>query len=191
MLIYIVPVVIMILIFVNWFLSEKLYKEPSHLSYYENVTSFELGKEKNITADPHYIVRISILTGILIGLYMAYSAIFPMIWVAEFLVLIIVFVLYLMELTRSIHLNTTTLTLSRFLSKKKEIDVRDISGMYIYSFNKKFLKQHAYTTKLVVVQKNGKKTKFTLSSLDNRAVLNMMKENFGVNSNKMFIANKS
>jgi hypothetical protein len=63
-----------------------------------------------------------------------------------------------------------------------------ITGMYIYSYNKKFLKNHAYTTKLVVVEDSGKKHKFSLSSLDNKAVLNLMKDTFGVTNNKMYIA---
>jgi hypothetical protein len=48
--------------------------------------------------------------------------------------------------------------------------------MYIYSYTKKFLKKRALTTKLIVVTKTDKFYKFVLSSLDNKAVLNMIKE---------------
>ena len=147
-------------------------------------------KEKNIQADPNYIVKISVLTGIVIGLYMAYAALYDASWIVIFGMSLILLVIYLMELTRTITLTDNALVFSRFLSHKKEIDLADIAGMYIYSFNKKFLSQHAYTTKLVVTKKDGKKIKFTLSSLDNRAVLNMMKENFGINNCKMYVAKK-
>ena len=96
-----------------------------------------------------------------------------------------------MELTRTIELKEGKLIFSRFLYRQKTFDVARITGMYIYSYNKKFLKKHAYTTKLVVVEDNGKTTKFSLSSLDNKSVLNMMKDSFGVVNNKMFIANKN
>ena len=74
------------------------------------------------------------------------------------------------------------------LFTETELDATKIRGMYIYSYNKKFLKSHAYTTKLVITDTDNHITKYTLSSLDNKAVLNMMKESFGVNSYKMFIS---
>ena len=79
------------------------------------------------------------------------------------------------------------LILSKAFSKKVELYGNQIKGIYIYSFNKKFLKKRALTTKLVVVTKTDKFYKFTLSSIDNKAVLNMIKENFGVTEYKMYI----
>ena len=63
--------------------------------------------------------------------------------------------------------------------------------MYLYSWNKKFLKKHALTTKLVITTNSDKKYKFVISSLDNKAVLNLLKENFGVINNKMYIGKKT
>ena len=52
------------------------------------------------------------------------------------------------------------------------------------------MNNHAYTVKLVVAQTSKKLTKFALSSIDNRAIMNMIKDNFGVKKNKMYIANQ-
>ena len=52
------------------------------------------------------------------------------------------------------------------------------------------MNNHAYTVKLVVAQTSKKPTKFALSSIDNRAIMNMIKDNFGVKKNKMYIANQ-
>ncbi|MBQ9313530.1 MAG: hypothetical protein IJ220_00785 [Clostridia bacterium] len=81
------------------------------------------------------------------------------------------------------------LVFERMFFKAKKIPLNRIEGMYIYSFNKKFIDKNAFTTKLVVSTGNSK-YKFTLSGIDTRAVMNMMKENFGISENKMFIAQK-
>lgn len=190
MLMEIVSIVIVVLILVNWVLGEKLYKEPKNTNFFNNVTGLNAEGEKYLMADPRYVVEISILTGIAIGSYMALSTVYHLYWLIEYCIIILLLAVYLMEITRNITLIGSTLTLSRFLMKKKKIEVQDISGMYIYSFNKKFLNKHAYTTKLVITPKNGKRVKFSLSSLDNRAVLNLLTEHFGINSNKMYIASQ-
>ena len=95
-----------------------------------------------------------------------------------------------MEITKRISIREGVITLSGFLLKTKQIDISRITGMYIYSYNRKFMKGHAYTVKLVIVDDSGKRTKYTLSSIDNRAVTNMMKENFGIEKNKMYIAKR-
>ena len=190
MIIYILSAIIILIILINFFLGAKLYKEPKNPAFFNNVTGFNLQKEKIITADPKYVVRISILVGIAIGLYMALAGATDTNAFLVFGMVIIFMCVYLMELTKSISLEEGTLTYKRFLMPKKTISVYDIKGVYIYSFNKKFLKQHAYTTKLVVTLNDDDKIKMSLSSLDNRAVLNMMKDNFGVTNNKMYIANK-
>ncbi|MBQ9280038.1 MAG: hypothetical protein IJ215_03205 [Clostridia bacterium] len=188
--IYIVSAVIVLVILINYLLGKNLYREPKNPGYFDNVTELKFTKNKNIAAEPRYIVKISVLIGIAIGIYMAYASILRANWVVVLGMVLILLSAYLVELTKSITLDEETITYTKFLSKKRTIDIQDISGMYIYSFNKKFLKQHAYTTKLVITLKNGERVKLSLSSLDNRAVLNMMKDNFGVSSNKMYIANK-
>ena len=107
------------------------------------------------------------------------------------LVVLIITICYLIEITRKITIKDDKLILSKMFSKKVEIYGNQIKGIYIYSFNKKFLKKRALTTKLVVVEKTDKFHKFTLSSLDNKAVLNMLKENFGVQNYKMYIEKRN
>lgn len=189
LIIYIISVIMLLLIGLNLFLSYKLYEVPTNQEYFNNVTEINLEKERNIAANPKYIVFISIITGILMGIYLAYSTAKGVHSIIVPIMMIIIFYLYLVELTRSITLKDGVLTLSK-LFVSHEIDARRIKGMYIYSYNKKFLKKHAYTTKLVIVEDNDKITKFTLSSIDNRSILNMMKESFGINSNKMFISKR-
>ena len=103
---------------------------------------------------------------------------------------LVLFILYLVEITRKIVLTEENLTFERMFFRTKRIPLDQIDGLYVYSFNKKFLNKNAFTTKLVVATGNTK-YKFTLSGIDTRAVLNMMKENFGINENKMYIAQKT
>ena len=191
MIIYVISAIVLLSIILNWFLGEKLYEIPKDKSFFDNVTAVNLSKERNIAADPRYVVKISVLTGILIGLYLAYASVEDVNGWFVFFVVAMIFVCYLIELTRKITLKDGKLTLSKFLSSPKEIDPRRVNGIYIYSYNKKFLKKHAYTTKLVIVLTNEQVIKFSLSSLDNKSVLNMMKETFGVTRNKMFISKRS
>lgn len=185
---YIITAITYILIITNWILGERLYKEPNNRAFFNNVTTMNLAKERYITANPKYILRLSICTGIFMGFYLGLANLEGIESFVTVPTLVTLFGVYLMELTRTISLKEGKLKFSRFLYIPKEFDVMRITGMYIYSYNKKFLKNHAYTTKLVIVEDNGKKHKFSLSSLDNKAVLNLMKDTFGVTNNKMYIA---
>lgn len=187
---YILTAIIIILALTNFVLGIKLYEEPKENGYFNNVNLLDTNKERNICADPKYIAGVSIIVGVLIGIYIAFLTSLNMNGIVFTGTTLLLIVMYLYELTRRITLKEGKLTLSKFFFFKKEISASEIKGMYIYSYNKKFLKSHAYTTKLVITDYQGKKTKFTLSSIDNRAVLNMMKEAFGVNSYKMYISKK-
>lgn len=190
MLVYIISAIILVLVLINWFLGEKLYEVPKDTGFFDNVNAYNLSKERYIFADPSYVVSISMITGALIGLYLAYAAVQSVNSIIVAITIIVLSACYLIELTRNITLCDGVLTLSKFFSFKKEIDVRTIKGMYIYSYNKKFLKKHAYTTKLVITLNDDRKIKFSLSSLDNKSVLNMMKDTFGITRNKMFISKR-
>ena len=128
--------------------------------------------------------------GIFFGIYMLLGRIAQTNSFVIWGTVIVLFVLYLVEITRKIVLTDENLVFERMFFKTKKISLDKIDGMYVYSFNKRFMNKNAFTTKLVVATGNSK-YKFTLSGIDTRAVLNMMKENFGVNENKMFIAQKS
>ena len=188
---YIVSIVIVLMIFINYFLSAKLYSVPQNEEFLNNVNQLNFEKEKNIAPNPKYVTVISILTGILIGMYVALASSFKLNnWIAIIVILIIA-ICYLVEITRKITIKDDKLILTKAFSKKIELYGNQIKGIYIYSYNKKFLKKRALTTKLVVVSKNNKIYKFILSSIDNKAVLNMIKENFGVTDYKMYIEKRS
>ena len=187
---YILTAIIIGLSLINFILGIKLYEEPRENGYFNNVNALDLNRERNIFADPRYIAGASIIVGVLIGIYIAFLTSINMNGIVFTGTTLLLVVMYLYELTRRITLKEGNLTLSKFFFIKKEIPASQIKGMYIYSYNKKFLKSHAYTTKLVITDNQGRKTKFTLSSIDNRAVLNMMKEAFGINSYKMYISKK-
>ncbi len=191
MLIYVLSLLILVLILVNWYLSVSLYEEPKDPNYFNNVNSFPGNtKERHINANPRYVFIISIFTGIVIGMYYAYASAEGINYLVKYALILVMLACYLIEITRSITLENGVLVFSKFLCRTKEIYANMVKGMYIYSYNKKFLKKNAYTTKVVVITKDEKKYKFSLSSLDNRAVLNMMKEDFGVANNKMFISKR-
>lgn len=188
--VYVVSAIILLLVILNYFLSVKLYSEPQNSNYFNNVNSLNFRKTRYITPQPKYVAIISILVGILFGIYI-YLAV--NLNVNKWLALIILLILaccYLSEISRKIIIKDDKLILSKAFSKTIELYGKDIKGMYIYSYNKKFLKKHALTTKLVVVTKTDAKYKFILSSLNNKSVLNMMSDVFGVTDYKMFIANK-
>lgn len=188
---YVVSGIIIAFIVINYFLGYKLYSVPKNEKYFNNVTALDFSKGKYICPEPRYVILISIFTGVMIGIYVALASILDFNkWIALIVVLLIC-VCYLIEITRAIIIRDDKLILSKIFSKKVELYGNDIKGMYIYSYNKKFLKRHALTTKLVIITKIGKTYKFVLSSLNNKSVLNMMKENFGVTEYKMFISKKS
>ncbi len=189
--VYVITIIIFLLILVNYYLGENLYVIPEDKRFFYNVNETKITRERNIGPAPSYVITISVATGILIGMYLAYASTANL---GNNIIIILaiaaIFICYAIEITRNITLKDGTLTLSRFLAKDKVIKIDNIMGMYIYSYNKKFLNKHAYTTKLVITDINDKMTKFTLSSINNKAVLNMMKEDFGIINNKMYIAKR-
>lgn len=188
---YIVSAVILVIIFVNYLLSIKLYSVPKKEEFFNNVNQLNFQTEKNIAPNPKYVTVISILTGIMIGIYVALASKFNLNnWLA-LIVTSIISICYLVEITRKITIKDDKLILSKAFSKTIELYGNQIKGIYIYSYNKKFLKKRALTTKLVVATKENKLYKFVLSSIDNKAVLNMIKENFGVTDYKMYIEKRN
>ena len=184
---YVLSAIIVLLVFINYFFSVKLYSVPKNEDFFNNVNHLDFSKEKYIAPNPKYVTIISCLVGIMIGIYLAVGYYLKINSWIVILVILIISICYLVEITRKITIKDDKLILSKMFAKKVEIYGNQIKGIYIYSFNKKFLKKHALTTKLVVVEKTDKFHKFTLSSLDNKAVLNMLKENFGVQNYKMYI----
>ena len=187
---YVVSAIIVLFIFLTYFLGFKLYSEPENEGYFNNVNELNFEKTKYIAPNPKYITSISILVGIFIGTYLALCSKFVISSIVSTIIVLIVFWCYLVEITRRIIIQDNKIILSKLFSKKIELNGLSINGMYIYSFTKKFLKKHALTTKLVITTNNNKKYKFVLSGIDNKAVLNMMKENFGIVDYKMYIGKK-
>ena len=187
---YVVSAIIVFLIFLTYFLGFKLYSEPENEGYFNNVNNLNFEKTRHIAPNPKYIVSISIAVGIFIGSYLALCTKFKINTIVSMIVVLIIFLCYLVEITRRIVIEENKIVLSKLFSKKIELNGLSINGMYIYSFTKKFLKKHALTTKLVITTNNNKKYKFVLSGIDNKAVLNMMKENFGIVDYKMYIGKK-
>lgn len=186
---YVVTVLIYIGIFANYFLGYKLYKEPSNSGYFSNVNHYNTINGKDIMASPKYVAGLSILLGLFGGAYLLLCELVNMNSLLKWITVAILFVLYLIEISRKITLNDDSLELEKLFSATKKIPLNDIDGMFVYSYNKKFLNKRAFTTKLIVA--SGKKRyKFTLSSIDVKSVMNMMKDNFGITENKMYVAKK-
>ncbi len=181
-----VTILIIILEITNIVLSIVLYQEPKNEEYFCNVRQVEVPKSRYILPEPRYMIVTSILTGLMLGVFYALainSRVYePLIYIAIGLVTLS----YLAELTRKITIENNQLTMSVFFFFKKIISLDDIKGIYVYSYNKKFLKQHALTTKLVVNVKDNKRYRFIISSFSNKKVFNMLKDNFGVINNKLY-----
>lgn len=189
MIMYVVTALIFVGIFVNYFLGYKLYEEPNNKAYFSNVNHYNTVNGRNIMASPKYVGILSILFGLFSGTYLILCETVNMNIVLRWSTVTILFILYLIEITRKISLNDEYLELEKVFAPTKKIKLNDIDGIFIYSYNKKFLNKRAFTTKLIVVT-GSKRYKFTLSSIDVKAVTNMMKDNFGVTENKIFVAKK-
>ena len=172
-------IVTLAIVIVNCFFGIKLYMEPKNSSYYRNVTEVNIDRDKDIRPSPKHVITLTLINGIVIGIFYALCSIYMVPALIPFI--------YASILSRSISINENTIILSRMFMQDIAIPLAMIEGMYIYSYNKKFLKKHTLTTKLVI-SASGKLYKYTISSLENKAILNMMKNNFGVSEYKMFIA---
>ena len=186
---WLVLVLVVILIMLNYFLGAKLYTWPQNKEYYKNVRMINTQRTPEIAPDPTYVLTLTLAVGVSIGLFGALVKLTSQSLWYSIIFSVMLFVLYWIDISRRVKVDENALILSKAFSKTKEISLDEITGIYIYSYNKKFMKNHAFTTKLVVITKN-EKTKFTISSLNNKAVLNMIKNNFGVTDYKIFIANK-
>lgn len=186
---YVVTFLVFVGIFVNYFLGYKLYKEPSNKSYFSNVNHYNTINKKDIMASPKYIGFLSIMLGLFLGMYLVLCGLVQMNPILKWITIFVLFILYLIEISRKITLDNEVLKLEKLFSPTQKIDLNSIDGMYVYSYNKRFLNKRAFTTKLIVVS-GSKKYKFTLSSIDVKAVINMMKDNFGITENKIFVAKK-
>ena len=71
MLMYIVSVLMIVLVISNFVFSKILYKEPQSDEFFSNVKNISIPKEKYILPDPKFVLGISVLTGIAVGLYVA------------------------------------------------------------------------------------------------------------------------
>lgn len=189
MVMYVVTALVFIGIFVNYFLGYKLYKEPSNKNYFSNVNHYNTINGKDIMASPKYVGVLSTLLGLFLGIYIVLCDLVQMNIILKWSTVTVLFILYLIEITRKITLTDEYLELSKIFSPTKKIALNDIDGMFVYSYNKKFLNKRAFTTKLIVAS-GKKKYKFTLSSIDVKAVTNMMKDNFGITENKIFVSKK-
>jgi hypothetical protein len=186
---YAITAVIFVAIFANYLLGYKLYGEPKNKEYFSNVNNYNTINKRELMASPKYVVELSIFIGIFIGLYLFLSDLQSINWWLKWVTILIIAILFIKEITQKITITEDELVYEKFLEPTKRIQLNSIDGMYIYSYNKKFLNKRALTTKLIVCS-GEKKYKLLVSALDVRAILNMMKENFGINEHKMFIDKK-
>lgn len=189
MIMYIVTAILFILFVLNYTLGKVLYSEPTSMSYSSNVKQYNTIGNKNIMASPKYVTVLSAFLGIFLGAYCCLGKVLETNALVMWGMVLLLLIAYLIEITRKITLTDDSLEFERMFCPTKKIPLNKIDGMYIYSYNKKFLNKRALTTKLVVCTGSAK-YKFTISSLDVKAVLSMMKDNFGITENKIFVKNK-
>lgn len=188
MIMYVVTALIFVGIIINYALGKILYREPKNKNYFSNVNHYNTINQKVLMASPKYVTVLSILLGISIGVYVFFCKLCEINVVFMWVTVITLSILYLIEISRKISVTEDNLEFEKMFLPTKKIQLNTISGMYIYSFKKKFLNKRALTTKLVVATEKGN-YKFTLSSIDVKPVLNMLKENFGITENKMYVNN--
>ena len=189
MVMYIVTAILLVLFILNYVLGNVLYCEPSTLGYSSNVKNYNTINNRNIMASPKYVTILSALLGIFLGAYCKLCQVLEINKYIIYGVTILLLIAYLVEITRKITITDENLEFEKMFCPTKKIPLNKIDGIYIYSYNKKFLNKRALTTKLVVCT-GSEKYKFTISSIDVKAVLSMMKDNFGITENKIFVKNK-
>ncbi len=177
---------ILVVTILHYFLGAKLFMLPKNPEYYRNVKNINTIHKPEIAPDPQYILLLTLVAGIAMGLFIALVDRYHLGDWYNVIFILLITCLYGVEISRRIRLTDNSLVLEKALSKTKEIPLDDIEGMYLYSYGKKFMKRHSFTTKLVVAT-DKEKIKFTISSLNNKAILNMMKNNFGIENYKMYI----
>ena len=64
MIMYLVTALIFVLIFVNYFLGSKLYKEPKNEGYFHNIKHYNVIHQRDIMTAPGYVFIISVTLGI-------------------------------------------------------------------------------------------------------------------------------
>ncbi len=184
---YVVSAIIVVLTILNYMFSIILYKEPDDNEYFSNVRQISVVNNRYLFPEPRYALFASIMSGLMIGIYLALANYYGVISSIKWSVAFLIFLCYLVEMSRKITLDEDTLTSSKLFLFKKKIPINKIEGMYVYSYNKKWLKQHALTTKLVIAESEGKKDKIILSSFSNKKVFAMMKDNFNIVDHKLFV----
>ena len=189
MVMYIVTAILLILFILNYTLGKVLYSEPNSYAYSSNVKQYNTINNRNIMASPKYVTVLSALLGIFLGIYCRIGQVLETNGFVMWGMVLLLLIAYLIEITRKITITDENLELEKMFCPTKKIPLNTIDGIYIYSYNKKFLNKRALTTKLVVCTGSAK-YKFTISSLDVKAVLSMMKDNFGITENKIFVKNK-
>ena len=59
MVMYVVSGIIILLVFLNYFLGYKLYREPKNEAYFHNVKHYNIIHQRDIMTSPMYVVAIS------------------------------------------------------------------------------------------------------------------------------------
>ena len=95
---YIVSGIIIAFIAINYFLEYKLYSVPKNEGYFNNVTEFNIEREKYISPQPLYVTMISIFTGIMLGLYISLCEYFHVNKILMMIVSIAIFVCYFIDI---------------------------------------------------------------------------------------------
>ena len=160
-----IMIITAVLIITNYYLGAKLYMTPSNSNYFQNVKEININNLRDILPAPKHVLSLTFLTAILIGSFYALCGVANVSGTVPFIYACVLVLLYIMELSKGISVNENTLILSRLIGSDIAIPLVTIEGMYIYSYNKRFLKKHAFTTKLVIVAA-GKKYKYTISYLE-------------------------
>lgn len=120
-------------------------------------------------------------------MYIALSKYFKINLILMLSIVALLIICYVIEISRSINIENNKIILKKAFAKKIELYGTSVKGMYIYSYNKNFLKKHALTTKLIITTNDNMKYKFVLGSLNYKAVLNLMKECFGITEYKIYL----
>lgn len=131
MVMYIVTAILLILFILNYALGKVLYYEPSNLGYSSNVRNYNIINNRNIMASPKYVIVLSALLGIFLGVYCKLGQVLEtngfVIWGMVLLLLIA----YLIEITRKITITDENLELEKMFCTTKKIPLNTIDGIYI------------------------------------------------------------
>ena len=124
MVMYVVSGIVAFLVILNMILGKTLYKEPKNEDFFHNVRKISVPKERYIFPEPKYVLGVSVITGLAIGMYIGLCKLAEIASPISIIVTILVAIAYLLEIAKGISLTENRFNASSFFFRSEEFCLR-------------------------------------------------------------------